>query len=47
MLDDVDYYYIFRSSIRLKNGKRIYAYQFGLKAFRIKIKKDPNQLKLI
>jgi hypothetical protein len=39
------YTYIFRASIRLCNGKRIYAHQFGLKAFKIKVK-NPDQLKL-
>jgi len=35
--------YIFRASIRLRNGKRIFAWQYGLKAFRIKVKRDPKQ----
>jgi hypothetical protein len=39
--------YIYRTSIRLKNGKRIFAHQFGLKAFRLKIRGKPKQLKLI
>jgi hypothetical protein len=30
--------YIFTKSIRLKNGKTIYAYQYGLQAFRIKVR---------
>lgn len=30
--------YIFRASITLKNGKTIYAFQDGLKAFKIRIK---------
>lgn len=29
--------YIFRSSITLKNGKKIYARDYGLKAFKIYI----------
>jgi hypothetical protein len=33
--------YIYRASIRLRNGKRIYARQYGLKAFRIKLR-DPK-----
>lgn len=32
--------YIYRTSIRLRNGKRIYAWQYGIKAFRIKVKQD-------
>lgn len=35
--------YIYRKSIRLRNGKRIYAWQYGKQAFRIKIKDDPEQ----
>ena len=31
--------YIFVAFITLKNGKRIYAKQYGLKAFRIPIRK--------
>lgn len=31
--------YIFTSYITLKNGKRIYAKQRGLKAFRIRVKR--------
>jgi len=46
-MNDEAFFYIFRPSIRLRNGKRIFAYQFGLKAFRIKIRKDSRQLKLI
>lgn len=39
--------YVFCSSIRLRNGKRIYARHYGLKAFRIKIRnKPPKQLSL-
>lgn len=36
--------YIFVASIRLRNGKRIYASAYGLKAFRIRVKepKKPN-----
>ncbi len=38
---------IFVASIRLRNGKRIYASQFGLKAFPIRVKpKPPTQLTL-
>lgn len=39
--------YIYRSSIRLRNGTRIYAWQYGLKAFRIKVTGDiPDQPRL-
>lgn len=39
--------YIFCASIRLRNGKRIFARQYGLKAFRIKVKRrDPDQPRL-
>lgn len=34
------YEYIFTKYITLRNGKRIYASQRGLKAFRIKVRKD-------
>ena len=38
---------IFCASIRLRNGKRIYAWQYGLKAFRIKVsRRDPDQPRL-
>lgn len=30
--------YIYRPFITLKNGKRIYAWQYGLKAFRFQVK---------
>jgi len=30
--------YIFVASIRLRSGKRIYAAQYGLKAFRIRVR---------
>jgi len=30
-----DGYYIFRTSITTRSGKRIHAWQYGLKAFRI------------
>lgn len=46
-MDDEEWIYIFRPSIRLRNGKRIFAYQYGLRAFRIKIRKDPRQLNLL
>ncbi len=40
--------YIYRASIRLRNGKRIIASQYGRRAFRIKIRRDvpPKQLEL-
>ncbi len=38
---------IFVASIRLRNGKRIFASQFGLKAFPIRIRRVvPEQLRL-
>jgi hypothetical protein len=46
-MSDEGFTYIYRASIRLKNGKRIFAYQFGLKAFRIRVRKDSAQIKLI
>ena len=36
-MEDVTYIYV--AFITLRNGKRIYAYQYGLKAFRIAVKK--------
>lgn len=40
-------HFIYRASIRLRNGRRIYASQFGLKAFKIRVRrKDPKQLDL-
>ncbi len=35
--DDVEY--IFVAFITLRNGKRIYAKQYGLRAFRIRVKR--------
>jgi hypothetical protein len=35
--------YIYRASIRLRNGKRIYAWQYGLKAFRIRVAPPPEE----
>ena len=32
--------YIFRPFITLKNGRRIYAWQYGLKAFRIPVNEE-------
>ena len=34
---------IFRAFITLRNGKRLYAYQVGLKAFPIKVKSDDGK----
>lgn len=47
-MDAFEERYIYRASIRLRNGKRIYAWQYGLKAFRIKVKRDdpPVQMPL-
>lgn len=36
-MDDKEARYLYRASIRLKNGKRIFAWQYGLKAFRLKV----------
>lgn len=42
-----DTHYIYRASIRLQNGRRIYAWKYGLKAFRIRVRrKPPKQLNL-
>jgi hypothetical protein len=39
--------FIYRASIRLRNGVRIFACQYGLKAFRIKVATDnPDQRRL-
>lgn len=38
---DMDYQFLYRPLIRLRNGKRIYASKYGLKAFRIKIRREP------
>lgn len=38
--------FIYRASIRLRNGTRIFAWQYGLKAFRIKITGDIDQPRL-
>lgn len=42
-----EFTYIFVASIRLRNGKRIYASQYGLKAFRIRVRVDGQQPKLL
>jgi hypothetical protein len=34
--------YIYRPWITLRNGKRLYAYQVGIKAFRIPVKDKPK-----
>jgi hypothetical protein len=41
MADD-GYKTIFVASIRLRNGKRIFASQFGKKAFPIRVRVKPN-----
>ncbi len=38
--------FIYRASIRLRNGTRIFAWQYGLKAFRIKVSGDIDQPRL-
>lgn len=44
MTADTDTGYIYRASIRLRDGRRIYARQYGLKAFRIRIRPKPPDL---
>lgn len=39
--------YLYVAFITLRNGKRLYASHYGKKAFRIAVKDDPNQPKLI
>ena len=46
MLDMDQHYYIYRTSIRLRSGRRIYAWQYGLSAFKLKLKREPSQLLL-
>lgn len=41
MTDDTEV--IFTKSIRLRNGKRIFASHYGLQAFRIRVRKKPNR----
>jgi hypothetical protein len=41
-MDTLEDRYIYRASIRLRNGRRIFAWQYGLKAFRIRLKHDQN-----
>jgi hypothetical protein len=46
-MDKQETRFIYRASIRLRNGTRIYAWQYGLKAFRIKVTGDiPDQPRL-
>jgi len=47
-MDNDEGRYIYRASIRTRTGKRIYAWQYGIKAFRIRMRHDqpPNQLNL-
>lgn len=40
--DEDEYEIVYVASIRLRNGRRIYAYQYGKKAFPIKVRKKPN-----
>jgi len=37
------YHYIFTRRIRLRNGRFIYAEQYGLKAFRIRVRDDEGE----
>ena len=41
MPTDAEDLYIYRTSIRLRNGKRIFAAKYGLKAFRIRVRRLP------
>jgi len=46
-MDKEETRYIYRASIRLRNGTRIFAWQYGLKAFRIRLKHGlPEQPRL-
>ena len=39
-------HFIYRASIRLRNGRRIFASHYGLSAFKIRVRhKAPKQLK--
>lgn len=35
--------YVYVASIKLRNGKRIYARNYGKRAFRIAVRDDPKQ----
>ena len=39
-MDNSKEQYLYCTSIRLRNGKRIFARDYGLKAFRIKLQRD-------
>lgn len=39
-MKDEDKEYVFTKTIRLKNGRVIHAFQYGLKAFRIKVRRS-------
>jgi hypothetical protein len=39
--DTVDQEFIYRASITLRNGKRIFASHYGLTAFRIRVRRPP------
>jgi hypothetical protein len=43
-MDERELRYIYRASIRLRNGRRIYAWKYGLKAFKLRVKQSlpPN-----
>lgn len=43
MKDDDDTVTVFTKSIRLRNGKRIFASHYGLEAFRIRVRKRPKR----
>ncbi len=40
--DEDEYEYIFRKTIRLRNGRVLHASQYGLEAFRIRVKRRPS-----
>lgn len=42
-----DFHFIYVASIHTRNGKRIVAAHYGLKAFRLKVRKNRKQLKLL
>mgnify|MGYP001052180577 CR=1 FL=1 len=45
-MDNLEERYVYRASIRLRNGRRIYAWQYGLKAFRLKLRTPSDQPRL-
>jgi hypothetical protein len=46
-MDNDETRYLYRASIRLRDGRRIFAWQYGLTAFRIRLKHNlPDQPRL-